>query len=348
MKVSVLGAGAIGSMLGGLIKHHRPETDVVLIARGAHGQAMSDHGQVVLDGPWGRVASPLRVSFDVQDLAGSDYVLLTVKSQATEAAIVSAGPYLDDATLISIQNGLNQNLLARHVPEEKTVIGVTATNMVVSAPGQVTLQLDGVTILGPPRGADLAPHVRAAQALLQETGMRFEARGNIVAYQGNKLAINAIGYAACLSQSNLVSEALTDRAWRETVGLPLLEECLDTFHRAGISLLPIPKAPTAARIRWFSKRLNSPLMGPVLRWGVKRFYRKPIMYSLGQDLANRKTTEVDFINGEIVRMAEAHGGKAPCNAKIVELVHEMEARGDGVFFSQQEVVERIGPDGSSE
>ncbi len=53
MKVSVLGAGAIGSMIGGLIKHHDPSIDVTLIVRGEHGRKMNEQASVKLDGAWG-------------------------------------------------------------------------------------------------------------------------------------------------------------------------------------------------------------------------------------------------------------------------------------------------------
>ena len=90
MKVGVLGAGAIGSMLGGLIKHHRRGSDVMLIARGEHGRAIRDKGHVRLQGPWGTRAVSVDVSDDVAALAGSDCILITVKSHDTEQAIAAA------------------------------------------------------------------------------------------------------------------------------------------------------------------------------------------------------------------------------------------------------------------
>ncbi|MNC99333.1 2-dehydropantoate 2-reductase [compost metagenome] len=48
-----------------------------------------------------------------------------------------------------------------------------------------------------------------------------------------------------------------------------------------------------------------------------------------QDLDKRRLTEVDFLNGEITRLAKDHGALAPINERIVTLVHEVEARGEG-------------------
>ncbi|MBW3539750.1 MAG: hypothetical protein KY476_05725 [Planctomycetes bacterium] len=118
MKISVLGAGAIGSMFGGLIKHHGPHADVLLIGRGEHGRAMSDRGRVRLVGPWSTRDVPVRVSFRVEDIAGSDFLLFCVKSHATVEAARAAAPYLGKAVVISMQNGINEPALVQHVRAE--------------------------------------------------------------------------------------------------------------------------------------------------------------------------------------------------------------------------------------
>jgi len=53
MKISVLGAGAIGSTLGGLLQHDAPDLEVVLIARGEHGRVLGERGSLLMDGRWG-------------------------------------------------------------------------------------------------------------------------------------------------------------------------------------------------------------------------------------------------------------------------------------------------------
>jgi hypothetical protein len=73
----------------------------------------------------------------------------------------------------------------------------------------------------------------------------------------------------------------------------------------------------------------------------RRFNRKPIVFSLRQDLAHGKPTEVEFVNGEIVRLSESVGGAAPLNSEIVRMVHELERRGAGSFFSRDEVIRRM-------
>jgi 2-dehydropantoate 2-reductase len=342
MKVSVLGAGAIGSMFGGLIQHHRPEVDVLFIGRGEHGRAVQDQGFVELEGPWGTHSVPVKISFEVEEIAGSDYVLFAVKSQSSEEAISAAKPYLGDATVISIQNGINDATLVPHVNLDKLVVGMTATNVAVLRPGSASLQLDGVTMVGPPEGADNFAVSQDAAQLLQKTGLRVVANRQMLGIRYNKLAINALGYASCLSQSNFITEAISFRPWRRHVGRPIVEECLRTFRVAQVTPLPIPGRPHISRMRQFLKLLDAPLVGSVSAWGARaKFNRKPIVFSLYQDLLRGKKTEVDYINGQIVRLAEANGLDAPYNRLVAEMVHHAEACDAGTFFSREEVIRRF-------
>jgi 2-dehydropantoate 2-reductase len=72
------------------------------------------------------------------------------------------------------------------------------------------------------------------------------------------------------------------------------------------------------------------------------FNRRPIIFSLQQDLERRKATEVEFVNGEVVRLAQSKRVEAPINRLVVQLVRELENRGDATFFEQREVLERFG------
>jgi 2-dehydropantoate 2-reductase len=342
MKVSVLGAGAIGSMLGGLIKHHLPQVDLMLLARGAHGRAMEQTHQVRLEGRWGVHEVPVSVSTDVADIAESNLIILTVKSHDTEAAIAAAAPYLGDAVVISIQNGINDQALARHVAPERLVMGMTATNMAILRPGQVSMQLDGCTVVGPnPQRSNLRATEQAVD-LLRATGLQIEQHDNILGVRYNKLALNTVGYASCLSQSNFITEAVCHRLWRSRVGLPLTLECIATLQHAGVKLARIPGRPDIEGFRRFLQRLDWPLLGPLVGATARRIYnRKPIIYSLYQDLLHGKRTEVDFLNGQIVALAAAHGTTAPYNAAVVTLCHELEQQGAAAFWTREQVIDRL-------
>ena len=124
------------------------------------------------------------------------------------------------------------------------------------------------------------------------------------------------------------------------MGLPLVAECRHVFDRAGIALEPIPGVPTLPKLERLMRLMSAPLVGPAIAFGARRlFNRKPIVFSLLQDLTRGKPTEVDYVNGEIVRLAESVGLAAAANAEVVRLVRELEGRGRGSFCSRAEVIE---------
>jgi len=342
MKLSVTGAGAIGSMFGGLVKHHDPDIDLVLIARGDHGRAMSSSGKLRLTGPWPPREVSVKATENVADVAGSNIVLLTVKSQAATEAMEQLKPHLGEAIVVSIQNGVNHRLLLPHVPSDRLVMGMTATNMMVAEPGVVSLQLDGATFLGPPPGEASMTAVENAASVLQKSGLRIETHPRIVGAQYNKLAINVRGYTASLSRSNFITEALAHREWRQQVARPLLAECRRVFDAAGIELVSIPGVPSVDRFGRLLNLFDRPLIGNLVGLASRAIYnRRPIVFSLQLDLEQGKPTEVDYINGHVVELAEAHGIAAPYNAKVVELTHALERRGPGSFYDRKEVIRQM-------
>ncbi|MCC9655779.1 ketopantoate reductase family protein [Rhodopirellula halodulae] len=342
MKISVLGAGAIGTMLGGLIRDNDPSCQVLLFGRGQHIQTIQDSGRVHLHGPWPTREVPVEATDNPADLVGSDMVLVTVKSQATAEAIASVAPYVGSAIVVSVQNGFNDEALLKHVAEERLVMGITATNVTVPEPGSASLQFKGTIVVGPNSKGTNAASATAATKTLEKTGFRVFEESNVEGVRYNKLAINSPGYAASLSQSNFITEAVCHKEWRNIVGKPLAEECLRVFDTAGVQLANIPKLPDIRKFHGFMKKLDSPLLGIFVSTGAKLiFNRRPIQFSLYQDLLKGKGTEVDHTLGEIVRLAERNGTTAPYNQMVIDLAKEIEARGAGQFLTREEVIQRF-------
>ena len=342
MKISVLGAGAIGSMIGGLIKQHRPEADVLLIARGAHGEAMQRQQYVELRGPWGVFTPNPRISNDIREIAGSDHVLFTVKSQDTQTVIEAARPHFGQAVVTSIQNGINHRTLAQYVSEDRLVMGMTVSNMAVLEPGSVTLQLAGLTAIGPCPGQPMTPAATQAYEILQWSQLPIQLHKHILGMQYNKLLISCLGCASAISKLHFVAEGLFHRGWRRSVAWPIYSECLSVLERAGIQLAPVPGSTDASRFRFLMKALDRRLLGAIIRLvETTVIRRKSVKFSVGEDLDRNKATEVDFINGEIVRLAQACGTSAPYNALVVELVHQLEQSSDIRAFPREVVIEQF-------
>jgi 2-dehydropantoate 2-reductase len=331
MKISVLGAGAIGSMFGGLIRERWPQHEVVLVGRGEHADAMRRDACVELTGPWGVCRPAVNAAHSVSDIAGSAHVIVAVKSQDTRAAMEAARPFLGDAVVTSLQNGVNHRMLAEFVAPERLVLGLTVINAALVRPGAVALQITGVTLVGPSeaRGAASA---RAARDLLAQSGLRVDFNERILGMQYNKLVINCLGCAAAISDLHFVREGIFHGPWRRCVARPIYRECLETFRAAGVQLAPIAASSDVTRFGRLLSALDRPMVGLAIPLVEKVFVRrKPTKFSVRQDLDRGRPTEVDFINGEIVRLAKQQGQHAPLNALVVNLVRELERRGGGAI-----------------
>ncbi len=345
MKITVVGAGAVGSLMGGLLQGDAPDLDVTLVARGRHGEVLETRKSLVIEDARGTRDIQIKCTSDVSAAAGSQIVLLTVKSHDTEAVMQSVLPHLGDAILVSIQNGMNDATLGQYVSADRLVMGVTAVNVFVAEPGRVSLQLGGATAFGPPRNAQPGTAVKLVAEVfgrIRSESLQFLATSDLAAMQYHKLTINAVGCASCLSASNFISEALCHAEWRTCVGLPLLRECQRLTEHAHIRMQRIPGTPSLRGLNYLLQGMNAPVVGPIVSFAADQIYnRRPIEFSLLQDLRQRRRTEVNYINGEFVRLGESLHEAAPLNRVVAGMANELEARGDGSYFSRDEVIRRF-------
>ncbi len=345
MKISFLGAGAIGSMFGGLLQRSSPGADVRLIVRGDHGASLRKRQAVDLLGPWGMHSVPIKSDASVENIAGSQFVFVTVKSQDTCELMQQAAPYLGDAIVVSIQNGINDETLAPFVPADRLVMGVTSTNMAITEPGRVSMQLDGATLFGGPHGQ--AAHGAAQKACqlfdrVNIPGLLFATSNNVLGVRYNKLTINALGYASCISASNFINEALAYKPWRDGVGQPIVQECRKVYAAANTTLDAMPGRSDIRRVEKLMNLFGVPVVGHMIRLAIrKRFDRTPIVFSLFQDLKRGKPTEVDHINGQVVQLAKKVNQRAPVNEVLVRMVHELEGKPNPQFFTREDVIRRV-------
>ncbi len=146
MKIVVLGAGAIGSLFGGLLSK---KNDVTLVSRKTHVQTIKKNGLKITG------KTKLKVNIVALDSISKidfspDLLILTVKSYDTEAAIKEAKSIIGNKTVVlSLQNGLdNIEKIYKTVDERNVVAGITTHGVFFSKPGVIKHTGIGETILG--------------------------------------------------------------------------------------------------------------------------------------------------------------------------------------------------------
>ena len=167
------------------------------------------------------------------------------------------------------------------------------------------------------------PALRPLADALRSSGLDVRITSDIRSLQWSKLIVNLNNSVSALSGVP-TRELLMNRGYRRCLAA-LMAEGLTVLGRAGIH----PGNLTGVPLSWFPPllRLPTPLFRLLASTQVK--VDPQARSSMWDDLSNHKATEVEFINGEIVRLAESSGAQAPMNARVVQAMHRYEELGRG-------------------
>ncbi|MDZ4252634.1 MAG: 2-dehydropantoate 2-reductase [Sulfuritalea sp.] len=293
MKIAVMGAGAVGCYYGGMLA--RAGHAVVLVGRPQHVAAIERDG-LLLDAQSFREHVALAATADAGGVAGAQLVLCCVKSTDTAAAAAAMAPHLAaDAIILSLQNGVDnaERLQASLGREVLPAVVYVATEM--AGPGHVKHHGRGELVIGPSRhGAELAQLFAAA-------GVPVQISDNVAGALWTKLIINcawnALSAITQLPYGRVAAGAGVDQVMRDIVA-----ECLAVAQAAGVTLPGDIHQAVADIARTMPGQLSS----------------------TAQDLARGKRSEIDHLNGFVLRRGEALGIATPVNRVLHALVRLLE------------------------
>ncbi len=174
--------------------------------------------------------------------------------------------------------------------------------------------------------------MREIQALLSRA-VRTEISDNIRGAHWTKLLLNNLGNGLEAMTGLTVSECMRHAGLRR-IGILALKEGHQAIGKAGIRLAPIPRIPAPA----LGFIIRSPV--PVSAWTLSLSMGSlKTLSSTLQSLRGGRSTEIDYLNGEIVRLGQQMGMATPYNSKVVEIVKEVEKTGQ--FLAPDELVRRF-------
>ncbi len=317
-RIAIIGAGAIGSVLGAFLE--RAGEDVTLIGRSAQVNAIRQNGLRV-DGALGsftaRVASVEALEFQ------PDLTFLTVKTQDVLAALQPNRARLADAPLVTFQNGVRSDeLVATLLPGSQIISAVVNISATYLSPASVTVSYPGSLVIGRPFGKPDA-QLDSLAALLRHVAPT-TISGNIKGVHWLKLIFNLNNSFPALLDADL-HQAYAQPYLRQ-LAARVMREGFQVVRRAGIRLESLPEAPVA--LFQVLAVLPAPLAGLLLAAGARRLRSGwPISGSTLQSVRRGRPTEIDYLNGEIVRLGAEVGMQTPLNAAMVEMVHQVEQTG---------------------
>ncbi|HVV84052.1 MAG TPA: 2-dehydropantoate 2-reductase [Kofleriaceae bacterium] len=318
LRVGVFGAGSIGCYVGGKLLA-AGAAEVVLVGRpsverelAARGLALQEFGGEVVRLP------PARVTFATATgaLAGCDVVLCCVKSQHTDDAARDLATVLDAETVVvSLQNGVrNPDTLRARLGARPVVASIVSWN-VISVDGVYRRTTSGPLLL------ETTPDARFRRLVtaLRAGGIPVEEHDHLLPHQWTKLLVNLNNAVSALTDVP-TGRLLLEPAYRRSVAA-VVGEGVRVARAAGLPLARWNGVPVA----WMPRLLGLPT--PIVKLITRRQLKvdPAARSSMWQDLAADRPTEIEYLNGEIVRLSDKHGVPAPVNRRIVELVHAAEA-----------------------
>ena len=319
MKIGILGAGAIGCYLGG--KLIAAGHDVVLVGRlgdeiRANGLALTDYAGSHVE----LAAGQIHYVAEADALAGVEAVLLTVKSQATEDAARPLAAILARPTpIVSFQNGVSNPARLRSVlPGHPILAGMVPFNVARTAPGRFHNGTSGPLAIEKKDDVE-----RPIAAALRSAGFDVELHAGLEALQWSKLLINLNNAVNALGGVPLYQQ-IRDRTYRRVMAL-CVREGIAAMRANGMKIARVGRMlPTLAP---YVLSLPDVIFLRVASLMVK--VDRTARSSMLDDLELRRTTEIDYLNGEIVLLADRRSVAVPVNRALIALVKQAEKAGAG-------------------
>lgn len=318
LHITVIGAGVVGCYLGGRLAAH---ANVTLVGRPHVLDPIRSAGLTVESGAGDRFhVSPtaLRLAESPEPVRHSDVVMVCTKAAATAAATADFVPFLQPDTLVvGMQNGLHSTDTIRDgVDENPVVAGVVPFN--VARTGPATYRR---TSAGEIQVAE-HPRVNPLLTVMRQAGFQVRPTDDIQAVLHGKVLMNLNNAVQALSGLPLRSQLL-DPHLRRSVAL-CQTEANRVFTAAGV----VPRVPIVVPAAILPLVLLLPT--PVFRTLARAVLQVDAdgTSSMYDDLVRGRPTEIDVLQGEIVRMGRRLDVPAPVCGRMVELIHEAERAGE--------------------
>jgi len=329
MNIAIFGAGSIGCYLGGLLAH--AGANVTFIGRQRFKSEIQGNGLTLTHFERDEISltpDQFTFSLDPKDIASADIILLTTKSQDTaDAGKTISAHAQEDAIIISFQNGVSNPEVLRSILNQSVLGAVVPFNVTGTGPGRFHCGTEGdltVQTLNDQR-------LKTLQNLFAKSGQGLDISENILAVQWGKLLVNLNNAFNALTGGTLL-EGLLQRDYRRALAL-IVEEGLSVVRGAGIEPAAFGKADAEKMIKIL--RLPNFAYKFIMNKIVK--IDAAARSSMLDDLEMGRVSEIDYLQGEIVQLAEKTGQAAPNNKIIYDLVGDAFSKGTSPKLSGAEI-----------
>lgn len=303
MKIAIVGAGAMGCLYGAKLSSV-PENEVYLIdVWKEHIDAIRRNGLVMEEKGTLITYDRVKGTSDPNEAGFCDLAIVFVKSTLTSMAVKSNKAVFGPETItLTLQNGLgNIDLIRAEIGEQNVIAGTTAHGATMLGPGSMRHAGSGKTIIGELDG-NRTERIEKIAALFTEAGMETDISDHVIGLVWDKLMVN-VGINALTGITKLHNGELLDH--------PEIEVLLEAA---------VAEAQAVAE----AKNIRLSFQDPVGHTKDVCRATAANKSSMLQDILNNKTTEIDMINGAIIREGASAGITTPVNLVLTNLIRFMQ------------------------
>jgi len=305
MKIVIVGPGAMGCLFAAFLSKSNEE--IVLLDKNRERANLVQEQGILVEGVSGSWHSQVKTIANPADLSAADLVIICVKSYDTKEATDFAKPLIgQNSYVLTLQNGLgNIEIISEVIGDENVIGGVTNQGATLLAPGKIRHAGIGETVIGKSDGK-IPVQLKEIRELFNKVGLQTRISRDIKGLIWSKLiinvGINALTAITRLNNGRLIEFEGTRRILREAV-----TEAVRIAKRKRIKLIyddPLAKVESVCEAT--ATNISSML----------------------QDILKKRRTEIDFINGVIVRQGQGLNIPTPVNSMLVDLVKTIETNYD--------------------
>jgi 2-dehydropantoate 2-reductase len=302
MKIAVVGAGAMGSLFGAMLAEAGNEVWLYDVWA-EHVQTINKNGLTIEREGQPRTLS-IKATTDPKQIGQAQLVIIFVKSTHTASAAETARKLAgSDGAVMTLQNGMgNADILSEFIEPERVLAGTTSHGATMLGPGSIRHAGIGATTIGAwaetEQGRERA---RKLSDFFTKTGIETEAVDDVRSVLWNKLLIN-IGINAITALTTIKNGQILDLEITRKLSRNAVEEAMKIAGEMNI-------------------KVREDAVDHVYAVAEATAVNRS---SMGQDVDNKRQTEIRTINGFIVRQAKRLGLKAPVNETLTALVETLE------------------------
>lgn len=299
MKIAIIGAGAMGCLYGGKLSTVAEHQVVLLDVWKEHIDAVNESGLYMEEGEELLNYRQLTATSDAASVGEVDLAMIFVKSTLTEEAVANNQAVFGEKTIaLTLQNGLgNIERIASKIKPENIIAGTTAHGATMLGAGRVCHAGVGKTMIGELSGVS-SERIQEIAAVFTAAGLEIEISGNVLGLIWDKLIVN-VGINALTGITRLTNGELLAFPEIEVLLEGAIKEAVAVANAKGVALgFADPIAHTKAVCKATATNKSSML----------------------QDIINHKRTEIEMINGAIVREGKIHGVATPVNQVLTNLI----------------------------